>query len=89
MTRKDDIQTIQEPGPEHLPYRRRPQLRSFLVVGAVIGLLVGGVMGYLGPDAPGSTLLQEVILLAATGALLGGFLAAIVYLVADRVSLRE
>lgn len=80
------METIPAPGPQHLPYRRRPRLQSFLVLGAVLGLVVGGLVGYLGPDAPGSSALQEVILLATIGAVLGGFLGSIAYLVADRLS---
>lgn len=89
VARKDEIETIPEPGPHHLPYRRRPQLRSFLGLGAVLGLILGGLVGYLGPDAPGSSALQELILLSAVGALLGGFLGAVAFLVADRLSMRK
>ena len=89
MARKDDIETIDAPGPRHVPVRRRPQLQSFLGLGAVVGLVLGGLIGYFGPDAPGSTLLQEVILLGAVGAIFGGFAGSIAYLVADRASLRN
>lgn len=89
MARKDDIETIRTPGPQHLPVRRRPRLQSFLVLGALVGLVIGALLGYYGPDAPGSSQLQEVVLLGAIGAVLGGFLGSVVYLVADRMSLRE
>lgn len=88
MTQNDE--TPQAPGRREtlVPYRRRPQLQRFLGLGAVIGLVLGAVIGYLGPDAPNSSLLQEVILLGAIGAVFGGFLGSVVYLVADRASLR-
>ena len=89
MARKDDIETIQTPGPQHLPVRRRPRLQRFLVLGALVGLVAGALLGYYGPDAPGSSQLQEVVLLGAIGALFGGFLGSVVYLLADRMSLRE
>lgn len=89
MGRKDDIETIVTPGPEHLPWRRRPQLQSFVGLGALVGLVLGAWLAYLGPDAPGSTWLQEVILLGSIGAIFGGFAGSIAYLVADRVSLKD
>lgn len=89
MAREDDIETIPAPGPQHLPYRRRPRLQSFLVLGAVLGLVLGGLVGLLGPDAPGSSALQEVILLSTIGSIFGGFLGAVAYLVADRLSTRN
>lgn len=78
----------ENPDLQLVPVRRRPDLVRFLVSGAVIGALVGGAIGYLGPDAPSSSLLQEVILLAATGAIVFLLLAAILYLLADRRSSR-
>jgi integral membrane sensor domain MASE1 len=69
-----------------VPVRRRPDLVRFLVTGAVIGGVIGAVIAYLGPDAPSSSLLQEVILLASTGALLAALLASVLYLLADRRS---
>lgn len=72
-----------------LPVRRRPQLSRFLVAGGLVGFVLGGLVGLLGPDAPNSTQGQEVILLGAAGALLVAFLAAIVYLLLDRRSQRS
>lgn len=89
MGRKDDIDTIQTPEPHHLPVRRRPQLLSFLVVGALLGLVPGLLLGVSGSDVPGSSPLQVIIVLGALGAILGGFLGSVVYLVADRLSMRD
>lgn len=89
MGRKDDIDTIRTPGPQHLPVRRRPQLLSFLIVGALLGLVPGVLLGLSGPEVPGSSQLQVVIALATVGGLIGGFLGSVVYLVADRMSLRD
>lgn len=67
--------------------RRRPRLLAFLVVGALVGAVAGGLLGYLGPQSPSSSLGQDVVLLAFVGALFFGLAGAIAYLVADRVSL--
>ena len=68
--------------------RRRPDLVRFLTTGAVLGAVLGGLLGWLGPNAAGRTQVQEVVLLAAVGAITLGLLAAVAYLVADRASLR-
>lgn len=88
VARDDDIETISEPGPEHVPVRRRPDMVRFLVVGGLVGYALGSLLGWLGPDAPGSNLLQEMILLGSVGLLVGVLLAAVAYLVADRRSAR-
>lgn len=85
---KDDIEIISEPGPEHVPVRRRPDMVRFLVVGALVGYIIGSAVGWLGPDAPGSSALQEIVLLGSVGLVFGLLLAAVVYLVADRPSSR-
>ncbi|MGC5584424.1 hypothetical protein ACQE98_15040 [Ornithinimicrobium sp. W1679] len=85
---RDDIETVDQPGPQHVPVRRRPDLVRFLVTGTVLGAVLGGLIGWLGPDAYGRTQGQEVVLLAVVGALLLGLVAAVAYLVADRSSLR-
>lgn len=85
----DDIEIIDQPGPEHLPVRRRPHLVRFLVVGGLVGYVLGSLLGLLGPDAPDSSPLQEVVLLGTIGLLLGVLLAAVLYLLADRRSTRE
>lgn len=89
MARKrDDVGTVDQPGPQHVPVRRRPDLVRFLVTGAVLGAVLGGLLGGLGPDAAGRTQVQEVVLLAAVGAIALALLAAVAYLVADRSSLK-
>lgn len=75
--------------PQQVSYRRRPKLVSFLVLGAVVGLVAGGLLGFLGPAAEGSSRMQDVVLLGALAAVFGGFIGSIVYLVADRASLRS
>jgi phosphate/sulfate permease len=77
------------PQPQQVTYRRRPQLVSFLVVGALVGLVAGGLVAYLGPATQSSSVMQDVVLLGAIAATLGALIAAIVYLVADRLSLRR
>jgi hypothetical protein len=84
--RDDDADRIARPGPEHVPVHRQPQLRSFLILGAGIGLALGVAIGVLGPDAPNSSLLQEIMLLGALGVLFGGLFGGIAFLVADRFS---
>lgn len=88
MGRKD-IDTSQTAGVQHVPVRRRPQLLSFLVLGALVGLVLGAGLSYFGPEVPGSRPLQEIVLLGSIGAIFGGFLGSVVYLVADRLSLRK
>lgn len=90
MARHDDdsMEIISEPGPEHVPVRRRPDLVRFLVVGGLVGYVLGSLVGWLGPDAPGSSALQEIILLGSVGLVLGVLLAAVAYLVADSRSSR-
>lgn len=73
-----------EPGTTLVPVRRRPDMVRFIATGAVIGAILGGIVAYLGPDAPNSSLLQELIIVSLLGALILGFLGAVVYLVADR-----
>ncbi|GAA5168558.1 hypothetical protein [Ornithinimicrobium tianjinense] len=83
-----DLDPEQNPDLQLLPVRHRPDLVRFLVSGALLGAVLGGVIGYFGPDAANSSLVQEVVLLAAIGAIFVGLLAAVVYLVADRASRR-
>lgn len=85
-----DKQQAEQPGPGgryHLvPVRRRPDMVRFLVAGGFLGFVVGAVLGRYGPDAPNSSALQEIILLGATGLLVGLLVASVVYLVAERIS---
>lgn len=60
----------------------------FLWVGGLLGLFLGFVVSLIGPDAMNSSALQEGILIGGIGLLIGGFLAAVLYLIADSVSMR-
>lgn len=84
--RVPDPQPTPTSTPGRVRVRRRPDLRRFLVVGTVLGVVVGGIYGYYSPDASSSTTGQEVVMMAAIGALLGLLLASVVYLLADRRS---
>lgn len=78
----------ERPDPARLPVRRRPRLSRFLVLGGLLGFIAGALVSLRGPDAPGSSAGQEVILLGTTGAVFAGLAAAIVYLLLDRRSER-
>lgn len=67
---------------------RRPRLVPFLVTGAVIGAFLGLLLNLVGPDSPIASAGQESIVLAVTGALLGGLVGAIAYLAAEWTTLR-
>lgn len=85
MTSDDDQQA---PRPEEIlvPVRRRPTLSRFLMTGAIIGFVAGGLVGYLGPDAVNSSLTQEVLVMGFMGALVFALIASVAYLLADRRS---
>lgn len=84
VTQDDAPRTAQARTEEPLRVRRSPQLSRFLIAGGLLGFVGGALLGLLGPDAPTSTQGQEVVLLGTIGALLVGFLAAVLYLVLDR-----
>ncbi|MCK0110603.1 hypothetical protein MWU75_00390 [Ornithinimicrobium sp. F0845] len=75
--------------PQRRPVYRRPRLVPFLVTGALVGLVVGVLLAVTGPDAPNASPAQEVIAIGLPGALLGGLLGGIVYLLAERFSGRS
>lgn len=77
------------PAGTRLSVRRRPNLLRFLIIGGVVGFLAGAALGYFGPDVPTSNTTQEVILMGTIGLLVGAFLASVVYLLADRASMRR
>ncbi|WP_131105839.1 hypothetical protein [Ornithinimicrobium sufpigmenti] len=79
----------QTPAPQQVTYRRRPQMWSFLITGAVIGLVLGGAVGFFGPETASRSTLQDVVLLGAVGAFFAALAAAIAYLLADRASMRR
>jgi len=65
---------------------RRPRMLPFLVTGALLGLVAGLLITTLGPSSETSGGAQELILLGATGAALGGLLGGIVFLMVERRS---
>jgi len=71
---------------EPVRYSRRPRMVPFLVTGAVLGFLAGVALMVLGPESDSAGAGQEFVLLGSTGALLGGLLAAIVFLAVERRS---
>lgn len=68
--------------------RHRPRLVPFLATGAVLGSLLGLLLVVFGPDAESAGTAQETIILGGIGALLGGLVGGIVYLLVERYSLR-
>ena len=68
---------------------RRPQLVPFLLTGALLGLFIGAVVAYLGPDAPRASTGQEFIAVAGPLGLFGGLLGGVVYLIVERFSGRS
>lgn len=84
-----DDQRAEPPSPQEVTYRRRPQMVSFLVLGAVVGLVAGASLGFFGPATQSSSRGQDVVLLGAIGAVFGALIASVVYLVADRASMRR
>lgn len=71
---------------EPVRYSRRPRMVPFLATGAVLGFLAGIALMVLGPESDVSGAGQEFVILGATGALFGGLLGAIVFLLAERRS---
>ena len=61
----------------------------FLVTGALIGLVVGVLLAFFGPPSPYASPAQEMIVMAFPGALVGGLLGAILYLLAERFVTRR
>ncbi|MGI8948074.1 MAG: hypothetical protein ACR2FV_08920 [Ornithinimicrobium sp.] len=78
----DEQPTFRPKGP------RRPRMVPFLVTGAVLGAVVGLLLNLLGPDSPIASAGQESIVLAITGALLGGLAGAVAFLVVEWTTLR-
>ncbi|HKJ11138.1 MAG TPA: hypothetical protein VJ976_01985 [Ornithinimicrobium sp.] len=69
--------------------RRGPRMVPFLVTGALIGLILGVVLSVSGPSSQVASPGQEVVVMAGAGALVGGFVAAVLYLIAEWSSLRR
>lgn len=68
---------------------RRPRMVPFLATGALVGLVVGLLLGYFGPDAPNASPAQELIVMAVPAGLVGGLLGGAVYLLVERFSVRN
>lgn len=60
----------------------------FLLSFAVVGLIVGAYLALRGPASGQVSPPQEIILLAVPGALLGGLVGALVYLLVERLGSR-
>ena len=58
----------------------------FLISGALLGFVLGGVLSLVGPDSGRASAAQELISVAVPLMLLGCLLGAILYLVAERFS---
>jgi hypothetical protein len=61
----------------------------FLATGAVIGLVIGVVLSVSGPTSQVASPGQELIVMGGAGALVGGFIGAVLYLIAEWSSLRR
>lgn len=61
----------------------------FLLTGAFIGFVAGGIISFVGPNAERASAAQEMIALSVPGMVLGGLLGAILFLVAERLSGRS
>lgn len=60
----------------------------FLATGAVLGSFFGMLVVVFGPEVDDVGIARETIILCSIGALLGGLLGAIVYLVVERFTAR-
>lgn len=68
---------------------RGPRMVPFLLSGAFLGALVGVIVDMVGPASGVATAGQEFIVLGGAGALLGASLGAVIYLIAEWISLRR
>ncbi|GAA1147228.1 hypothetical protein [Ornithinicoccus hortensis] len=67
---------------------RRPRLVPFLATGALLGSFLGLLLVVFGTEVEDVSIGRETIILGGMGALLGGLVGAIAYLVAERVITR-
>lgn len=58
----------------------------FLLTGAFLGFVVGGLFSILGPNSERASAAQELISVSVPTALLGGLLGAILFLIVERLS---
>lgn len=61
----------------------------FLATGAVIGFVLGVVVSLGGPSSQVASPGQELVVMGGAGALVGGFIGAVFYLIAEWSSLRK
>ncbi|MBW8172698.1 hypothetical protein K0651_06505 [Ornithinimicrobium sp. Arc0846-15] len=67
---------------------RRPKLVPFLISGGVIGLLLGVAFSIFGPASGVASAGQENVIFMFIGAIAGGFVGALAFLVAEWTTLR-
>lgn len=68
---------------------RGPRMVPFLLTGALIFALIGVVLAATGPTSGAASAGQEMIVLGGAGALVGGMVGAVLYLIAEWSSLRR
>lgn len=61
----------------------------FLATGAIIGFVLGAILGIVGPDSPMASQGQEILAMAIPLGLIGGLLGGAAYLLAERLSTRR
>lgn len=67
---------------------RGPRLVPFLVTGALIGVIIAGLLHFFGPEPPSGGTTQELILVSVLFGSLGGLAGGVVFLLAERFTRR-
>ncbi len=70
-------------------HHRGPRMVPFLLTGAFLGALVGVIVDLVGPASGVASAGQELIVLGGAGAVVGASLGAVIYLIAEWISLRR